>query len=554
LNIFSNLRTRLNSSVDSDNDLNNLTRNSRLFDEETTDDSATHYNTDVASVTESQSESKSSVHDSSGASTVIRSDSLIKWKLTERDSQEVKPGLCSEEKSQPNCRGNLNKLYRRHDNDPCISSESFHENQANYTRVLRHVEPKRVTSSYFKFEEDFDSDDSSDMEFDHDSIESFACFERKYPIRMSTFSDPRKSITGQNAVDFVSKTFLKQDSHLRLSLLTPTVLGREITTSFKKEHTSRARQSTRHKQIKARYVLYRHYSISIWRSYLINSKLKLFVRFIGFFLLCLFAAFGMVLIFFDVVGEETEGTVTFVFFCLGVMPFLCFSFIMTNTCIHARLFISEHDRGFNSIIGFLFGQMARTFLDYGVTCLLFNACVFVTMDTPHGWDLYWMMRFWGIQISYTWLIIQVFYCIIILYGGRRDLASGGINIFLAVSMALCGYLVPQPRMMFPVRYVSYLIPLYWYMQSSFVLMFKDQQIHCELESDESQNPLLCVNSIGNVILHALHSNNHNFAGTIIISTTTVFICFYSPYCFYNSESWPRQLLSRLKSIGRKCDI
>ena len=165
-----------------------------------------------------------------------------------------------------------------------------------------------------------------------------------------------------------------------------------------------------------------------------------------------------------------------------------------------------------------------------------------------------MMRFWAVQILYAWLIIQVFYCIMVLYGGRRDLAAGGINIFLALSMALCGYLVPQPRMVIPVKYLSYLVPLFWYMQSSFVLMFKDQHILCELESDSSQNPLLCLDSIGNVILHAVHANKQAFAGTIIISAVTALLCFYLPYCFYNCESWPRKLWAMIKLIGRRYDL
>jgi hypothetical protein len=92
----------------------------------------------------------------------------------------------------------------------------------------------------------------------------------------------------------------------------------------------------------------------------------------------------MIIIFYKVVGKEAQVTVTFVFFCLGVMPFLCFSFVITNTCIHASVFVNELDRGFNSMYGFFFGQMTRTLLDYCVPCLIFNVCIYVTIVRMHG--------------------------------------------------------------------------------------------------------------------------------------------------------------------------
>jgi hypothetical protein len=124
-------------------------------------------------------------------------------------------------------------------------------------------------------------------------------------------------------------------------------------------------------------------------------------------------------------------------------------------------------------------------------------------------------------------------------------------VFLAISLALCGYVVPQPKLMTPVSYLSYLVPLYWYLQSSFVIMFKDQHIYCEHESEGSQNPLLCMNSVGNVILRSVHADGHNYVGTITSCALTSYFCFYFPHCYYNPESWPRKLWVMLRKFGTK---
>jgi len=529
----------------------------------------------------SGSDSEESLLHSSGIAIPTRNDSLLKSsqsRLSERKSFILKPGIRGKERIIPRARCKRSRSLRipkrrgsgllPHEELLCVSVSNpvtALYNQDSKTKSLTALpdgdsktidtfnvdDVSRLSS---KIEDYFLSEASSDIDFDQSTTKTLDFFEYKYAARMAVSNMSRESISGQNAREFVNKTFRRPDSQLRLSLLTPKVGDIDLMRKFKKEHTSKITKSAKQKKISQCCVLYRHFAISIWRSYLINSELKLFVQFIGFVFLCIFGACCMVVIFYDIVGKDVQATVTFVFFALGVMPFLCFSFVIANTCIHAKLFVSEHDKGFNSMLGFFLGQMARTFLDYGLPCLLFNALIYTTMVRLHGWDLHWIMRFWAVQILYTWLIIQVFYCIIILYGGRRDLAAGGINIFLALNMGLCGYLVPQPRMVIPVKYLSYLLPLYWYMQSSFVLMFKDQHIICELESDYSQNPLLCLDSIGNVILHAVHANSQAFAGTIIISTVTALLCFYLPYWFYNRESLPRKLFAMIKLIGKRYDF
>jgi len=346
-----------------------------------------------------------------------------------------------------------------------------------------------------------------------------------------------------NAVGFVDEMFPTNTRYrlmTRWSIINPSVNNMFAMRRFREEHYSLRCEK---EAVRVYVCWYRHYAISLWRADLVNRELKFFVRFKGFLILCILASVIGIGIFYDTAGKDVEGTVTFIFLGLGVMPFLCFNFVVTNTCIHARLFANEYDRGFNSTVGFFIGQMARTCLDYGIPCLIFNIGAYASLAKLRGWELTWLIQFWGVQVSYAWLLIQIFYCAITLHRGNQALASIVINVVLAVSMALCGYLVPQPRLTVAIKYFSYLIPLYWYMQSSLTLLLKDSNIFCEYEDDASRNPFLCLGSDGNVILQKVYADSHNFAGTIFIFIFVSFLCFYWSHCKYDTESWPRKIWS-----------
>jgi len=352
-----------------------------------------------------------------------------------------------------------------------------------------------------------------------------------------------------NAVGFVEEMFpTNTQYHMpRWSIFNPSVNNVFLMRRFREEH-----YSLRHEKEDVRVYAswYHHYAISLWRADLVNRELKFFVRFKGFLILCILASVIGIAIFYDTAGKDVEGTVTFIFLCLGVMPFLCFNFVVTNTCIHARLFANEYDRGFNSTVGFFCGQMARTCLDYGIPCLIFNIGAYASLAKLRGWEITWLIQFWGVQVSYAWLLIQIFYCAITLHRGNQALASVVINVVLAVSMAICGYLVPQPKLTVAIKYFTYLIPLYWYMQSSLTLLLKDHKIFCEYEGDASRNPFLCLQSDGNVILQKVYADSHNFAGTICIFIFVTFLCFYWSHCKYDKESWPRKIWSWGKTERR----
>ena len=96
-----------------------------------------------------------------------------------------------------------------------------------------------------KAEDYFLSEASSDMDFDHSTTKTIDFFESKYAARMAVSNVSRESISGQNAREFVNKTFRRPDSQLRMSLLTPKIGDIDLMRKFKREHSGKTCKSAK---------------------------------------------------------------------------------------------------------------------------------------------------------------------------------------------------------------------------------------------------------------------------------------------------------------------